>query len=42
MMRWYGVEISGDEMMKSAEARLHATGMFHTTVMRRSAFTSES
>jgi hypothetical protein len=29
-------------MMKSAEAWLQATGMFHTTAIRRSAFTSGS
>jgi hypothetical protein len=28
--------------MKSAEARLHDMGMFHTTAMRRRAFTSGS
>ena len=28
--------------MKSADARLHAMGIFHTTAMRKSAFTSGS
>ena len=31
------LSISGDEIMKSAEARSHAIGMFHTTAIRRSA-----
>jgi hypothetical protein len=35
-------DISGEETMKSAEARLHATGMFHTTAMRSSALMSGS
>src|SRR5512143_3782398 len=30
----------GDEIIKSAEARLQAMGMFHTTAMRNSALTS--
>src|SRR6516162_1919940 len=41
-MRSYGSDISGDEMIKSAEARLQATGMFHTTAMRNNARTSGS
>ena len=32
-----GWNISGEEIMKSAEARLHATGTFQTTAMRSSA-----
>ena len=34
--------IRGDEIKKSAEARLQANGMFHTTATRRRAFTSGS
>lgn len=34
--------ISGEEIRKSALARLHAIGMFHTTAIRTSAFTSGS
>jgi hypothetical protein len=34
--------MSPDEIMKSAEARLHAMGMFHTAAMRSSARTSGS
>ena len=33
---------SGDEIMKSAEARLHAMGIFQTTAMRNKALTSVS
>ena len=36
------VFISGEEMMKSAEARLQATGMLHTTATRSRALTSGS
>ena len=35
-------QLKGDEIMKSAEARLLAIGMFHTTAIRKSALTSES
>ena len=37
-----GSPIIGEEIRKSALARLHATGMFHTTAMRSSALTSWS
>jgi len=34
-MRGYSPNINGEEIMKSAELRLHATGMFQTTAIRR-------
>jgi hypothetical protein len=34
--------MSGEEIMKSADARLHAIGIFQRTAMRRSALTSGS
>ena len=34
--------MSGEEIMKSAVARLQAVGMFQTTAMRNSALTSGS
>src|ERR1700733_10826598 len=37
-----GSPIIGEEIRKSALARLQATGMFHTTAMRSSALTSWS
>jgi hypothetical protein len=37
-----GWSIIGEEIRKSALARLQATGMFHTTAMRSSALTSWS
>jgi hypothetical protein len=38
----YSLAMSGEEIMKCADARLHATGIFHTTAMRSRAFTSGS
>jgi len=38
----YSPSNSGDVIRKSAVARLHATGIFQTTLLRRSAFTSGS
>ena len=41
-MRGYSCVISVEDMRKAAEARLQAMGMFHTTAIRNSAFTSGS